>query len=125
MALVPRLAPLAFDWIILVLLIHGPIFDFERFQWLCRILEFSYFAGFYLWRGATPMGLIFGLRVVRLDGRPLDPPTLAVRGITAAFGALAAGIGYFWCAWDPGKQTWHDKLAGTVVVKTSKSATLV
>ena len=124
-ALVPRLAPLAFDWIILVLLIHGPIFDFERFQWICRLLEFSYFAGFYYWRGATPMGLIFGLRVVRLDGRPLDLPTLAVRGVAAAFGAMAAGIGYFWCAWDPEKQTWHDKLAGTVVVKTSKSATLV
>ena len=124
-ALVPRLAPLAFDWIILVLLIHGPIFDFDRFQWICRLIEFSYFAGFYYWRGATPMGLIFGLRVVRLDGRPLDFPTLAVRGVAAAFGAMAAGIGYFWCAWDPEKQTWHDKLAGTVVVKTSKSATLV
>jgi uncharacterized RDD family membrane protein YckC len=124
-ALVPRLAPLAFDWIILTLLIHGPIFDFDRFQWICRLIEFSYFAGFYYWRGATPMGLIFGLRVVRLDGRPLDFPTMAVRGVAAAFGAMAAGIGYFWCAWDPEKQTWHDKLAGTVVVKTSKSATLV
>ncbi len=124
-ALVPRLAPLAFDWIILSLMIHGPIFDFDRFQWICRLIEFSYFAGFYYWRGATPMGLIFGLRVVRLDGRPLDFPTLAVRGVAAAFGAMAAGIGYFWCAWDPEKQSWHDKLAGTVVVKTSRSSTLV
>lgn len=27
------------------------------------------------------------------------------------------GLGYFWAGWDKRKQTWHDKLAGTVVVR--------
>ena len=71
------------------------------------------------------MGLIFGLRVVRLDGRPLDLPCVLVRGVAAGVGAVAAGIGYFWCAWDPEQQTWHDKLAGTVVVKTNRTTSLV
>lgn len=123
--LAPRLLPLFFDWMIVAALIHGPILDLSRHRLLCSFLELAYFAGFYLWRGATPMGLIFGLRVVRLDGRPLDLPCVLVRGVAAGVGAVAAGIGYFWCAWDPEQQTWHDKLAGTVVVKTSRTTSLV
>ncbi len=123
--LAPRLLPLFFDWLIISALIFGPILDLTRHDWLCGFLELGYFAGFYLWRGATPMGLIFGLRVVRLDGRPLDIPCVLVRGVAAGVGAVAAGIGYFWCAWDPEKQTWHDKLAGTVVVKTNRTTSLV
>ena len=37
--------------------------------------------------------------------------------------AEASGIpcflGYFWMLWDSEKQTWHDKMAITVVVPTS------
>ena len=29
---------------------------------------------------------------------------------------IALGLGYLWAAWDPQKQSWHDKLARTVVV---------
>jgi uncharacterized RDD family membrane protein YckC len=28
-------------------------------------------------------------------------------------------IGYLWMLYDPEKQTWHDKVAGTFVVPTS------
>jgi uncharacterized RDD family membrane protein YckC len=28
-------------------------------------------------------------------------------------------LGYLWMLWDKEKQTWHDKLATTVVVPTS------
>ncbi len=27
-------------------------------------------------------------------------------------------LGYLWAAWDDNKQTWHDKIAGTYVVRT-------
>ena len=30
---------------------------------------------------------------------------------------LVLGVGYLWAIWDKDKQTWHDKLAGTVVVR--------
>jgi uncharacterized RDD family membrane protein YckC len=30
--------------------------------------------------------------------------------------ALPLFLGYFWMIWDGEKQTWHDKLVGTVVV---------
>jgi uncharacterized RDD family membrane protein YckC len=31
--------------------------------------------------------------------------------------ALPLFLGFLWAAWDPKKQTWHDKLAGTYVVR--------
>jgi uncharacterized RDD family membrane protein YckC len=31
-------------------------------------------------------------------------------------------IGFIWVAFDPRKQGWHDKLAGTVVVRSKKTA---
>jgi uncharacterized RDD family membrane protein YckC len=30
---------------------------------------------------------------------------------------LALLLGYLWMLWDPNKQTWHDKVAQSVVVK--------
>jgi uncharacterized RDD family membrane protein YckC len=30
---------------------------------------------------------------------------------------LVLFLGYFWAAWDRKRQTWHDKIAGTYVVK--------
>ena len=34
---------------------------------------------------------------------------------------IPLGLGFLWVAFDPKKQAWHDKLAGTVVVKVSRS----
>ena len=31
--------------------------------------------------------------------------------------AIPLLLGYFWMLWDPKKQTWHDKLVSTIVVK--------
>lgn len=30
---------------------------------------------------------------------------------------IVLGLGYLWMIWDKNKQTWHDKMAGTVVIK--------
>jgi uncharacterized RDD family membrane protein YckC len=27
------------------------------------------------------------------------------------------GLRYFWAIWDPDNQAWHDKIAGTLVVR--------
>jgi uncharacterized RDD family membrane protein YckC len=37
----------------------------------------------------------------------------------------AAGLGFFWIAFDPEKQAWHDKIAGTVVVRGAGARSLV
>jgi uncharacterized RDD family membrane protein YckC len=28
-------------------------------------------------------------------------------------------MGYMWMLWDPERQTWHDKMAGSIVVRVS------
>jgi uncharacterized RDD family membrane protein YckC len=36
-----------------------------------------------------------------------------------------AGLGFIWIAIDPEKQSWHDKIAGTVVVRATRHASLL
>jgi len=83
--------------------------------------------GALLWKfkGATIGGIIFGLKVVRLDGRPVDWPTAIVRALACFISLIALGLGFIWIAFDPEKQGWHDKIAGTVVVKLPKGTSLV
>jgi hypothetical protein len=83
--------------------------------------------GAILWklRGATVGGIIFGLKVVRVDGRPPEWVTMIVRSLACFFSLIVVGLGFFWIAFDPEKQGWHDKIAGTVVVKLPKGVSLV
>jgi len=61
--------------------------------------------------------MICGLRVVRLDDRPIEWETAIVRAL-ACFLSTVLFLGFFWIAFDAEKQAWHDKIAGTVVVRT-------
>ncbi|HEX3838834.1 MAG TPA: RDD family protein [Steroidobacteraceae bacterium] len=83
--------------------------------------------GAVMWkvRGTTIGGIVFDLHVVRLDSRPLDWPTVCVRALGCILSLCALGLGFFCIGIDPGKQAWHDKLAGTIVVRVPKSNPLV
>lgn len=108
------------DWVLLGMAIGW--FNLDRLQ---PVLVLGYFVGLWVWRQTTVGGIILRLRVARLDGRPIDVATALVRAFGALFGGLALGLGYFWSGWDPEKQGWHDKIAGTVVVKVPKTQSLV
>jgi uncharacterized RDD family membrane protein YckC len=87
---------------------------------LSQLLSIAYYVGFWTWRGQTPGMMLLGLRVAReSDG---TPPGLA-RAILRYVGYLVSGfvlfIGFIWIAFDSRKQGWHDKIAGTVVVRRS------
>jgi hypothetical protein len=70
-----------------------------------------------LFKGRTPGKRLLGIRVVRLDGKPI--------GWWAAFnrfGGYAASIftgllGFFEMFWDPNRQALHDRIASTVVIR--------
>jgi uncharacterized RDD family membrane protein YckC len=83
--------------------------------------------GALMWKikGTTIGGILFNLRVVRLDGRELDWPTVVVRALSCFLSLIALGLGFIWMAFDPEHQAWHDKIAGTVVVITPKGVPLV
>jgi uncharacterized RDD family membrane protein YckC len=83
--------------------------------------------GAVMWklRGSTIGGIVFDLRVVRLDGREVDWETAIVRALGCFLSLAVAGLGFFWIAFDDAKQAWHDKIAGTVVVRVAKGTPLV
>lgn len=85
----------------------------------------AYHIGMWAWRGTTLGGIVFSLRIVRLDGRPFDITTAVVRFIGGALSLVIAGLGFFWASWNPEKQSWHDMIAGTIVVKTPRATPLV
>jgi len=89
------------------------------------IVALAYFAGLWAWKGTTIGGIVLKLQVVRHDGGPLTFLVALVRGLAAAFSAVVFFLGFFWIGWDREKQGWHDKIAGTVVVRVPRSAPLV
>ena len=89
------------------------------------LLALAYFAGMWTWKGTTVGGIVLGLKVVRLDGQPVTLVVALVRALAAAFSAFVLFLGFLWVAWDPDKQGWHDKIAGTVVVRMPRGTPLV
>ena len=83
--------------------------------------------GALMWklRGTTVGGLVFHLQVVRVDGRPINWETAIVRALSCFLSMVVAGLGFFWIAFDSGKQGWHDKIAGTAVVRVPRAMPLV
>jgi uncharacterized RDD family membrane protein YckC len=76
-------------------------------------------------KGTTIGGIICGLRVVRIDDRPLDWSVAIVRGLSAFLSLVVLGLGFIWVAFDDDKQSWHDKIAGTTIVKVPKGTPLL
>jgi uncharacterized RDD family membrane protein YckC len=80
-----------------------------------------------LWRmrGTTIGGIILGLKVVRLDDRPMDWVTAVVRALACFLSLVVVFLGFIWVAFDPEKQSWHDKIAGTIVVRVPRGLSLI
>ncbi|HEY0746247.1 MAG TPA: RDD family protein [Steroidobacteraceae bacterium] len=83
--------------------------------------------GAVMWklRGTTIGGIVFDLHVVRLDGRPIDWETAIVRALGCFLSMFVVFLGFIWIAFDHNNQAWHDKIAGTVVVRAKRTAPLV
>lgn len=73
---------------------------------------------FWLLKQATPGKLAVSARVVdATTGNSISVGQAIGRYVAYFVAALPLGLGIFWVAMDPKKQGWHDKLAGTVVVR--------
>jgi uncharacterized RDD family membrane protein YckC len=98
-------------------LVDGPPWAF--------LVALAYFAGMWAWKGTTVGGIVLGLKVVRLDGQPVTFVVALVRALACLLSMFVFFLGFLWIAWDREKQGWHDKIAGTVVVRHSKNMPLV
>jgi uncharacterized RDD family membrane protein YckC len=100
-------------------LIQGPV-DF-LLSWVAPAIAVLLFWKF---RQATPGKMASSLRIV--DARTGDKPNTrqwVTRYLGYAVAAIPLFVGLIWVAFDPRKQGWHDKLAGTVVIRKKKGAT--
>jgi uncharacterized RDD family membrane protein YckC len=89
------------------------------------LVALAYFAGMWAWKGTTIGGIVLNLKVVRQDDQPVTFAVALVRGLAAAFSAIVLFLGFFWIIWDAEKQSWHDKIAGTVVVRLPRGMPLM
>jgi uncharacterized RDD family membrane protein YckC len=90
-----------------------------QYQGLSILFEAAYFT--YFWsaagKGQTLGSRALKIRVVKTDGTYLDYPGAFLRYIGFAIACAVFLIGVIWAAFDAQKQGWHDKIAGTYVVK--------
>ena len=85
---------------------------------LILVWDIGYFVYFWSSSGQTPGKMIMGIKVVSVDGGPVSVGKAIVRLIGYAISGIVIYLGFLWIIWDKEKQGWHDKIAGTYVVKT-------
>jgi uncharacterized RDD family membrane protein YckC len=73
---------------------------------------------FWAERQATPGKLVLGLRIIDAEtGQTPRFGRLVLRYLGYLLSAIPLFLGYFWMLWDGRRQTWHDKIGGTLVVR--------
>ncbi|SRR6266851_317936 len=89
-------------------------------QTLLGIIYFTYFwSASSLWPGQTVGDKLLNLRVIKTDGTDLTIVQAFIRYVGLVISFIVIFIGVIWVAFDPNKQGWHDKIAGTYVIKTA------
>jgi uncharacterized RDD family membrane protein YckC len=116
-----RLGATLLDAIPIVLLV-GVLFEAPE---ALLVVWFVYHVALWTWKGTTIGGIVFGLKIVRTDGRSINFAVALVRALSAFLSAAVLLLGFFWAGWSADKQSWHDKIAGTVVVRFPKGMALV
>jgi len=89
------------------------------------LVALAYFAGMWAWKATTIGGIVLGIKVARVDAQEITFTIALVRALAAAFSAVVLFLGFLWILWDKDRQGWHDRIAGTVVVKLPKGTPLV
>ncbi len=117
-----RVAAFALDCLLVG--IANALLDLNRHDGFFFLLLLGYHIAFWAWRGTTLGGIICSLRVIRTHGAELRAADAVVRGLSSVFSIAALGIGCLWMLQDPEGQMWHDKIAGTLVVKVPRDLVL-
>jgi uncharacterized RDD family membrane protein YckC len=93
--------------------------------WWVSLIALVFFYGYFLimtaTTGQTLFKIIFGIKVIRYDGKCPELLTAFLRqclGYCLSLGVIFLGL--LWSAWDPRRQGWHDKLARTYVVNKNE-----
>jgi uncharacterized RDD family membrane protein YckC len=85
-------------------------------QTLLGVAYFCYFWSSY-GKGQTIGMRALNIKVIKKDGSQLDLVGAFLRYVGFIISCVVFFIGVIWAAFDAEKQGWHDKIAGTYVVK--------
>jgi uncharacterized RDD family membrane protein YckC len=93
--------------------------DLVRGNGLSTLLGLAYYL--YFWssygHGQTLGNRALNIRVVKTNGSELTLMDAFIRYVGLILSFICLFIGVIWVAFDANKQGWHDKIAGTYVVR--------
>lgn len=77
--------------------------------------------GYSVWMlgtyGQTVGMMILKIKILKESDSKITYKDAILRYFASILSAIALFLGYLWMIWDEKKQTWHDHIAKTVVVK--------
>ncbi len=82
------------------------------------LIDLAYY--WYFWtrnNGQSPGKMLMNIRVVKIDGSALEDGDAIARFIGYVISCVVICLGFIWVLFDEKNQGWHDKMAGTYVVK--------
>ena len=99
-------------------------------SFLVQIGAFAWQIGYYwyFWtrrNGQTPGKFAMGILVVKADGSELSDTDAVIRAIGYYVSSIVCALGFIWAIFDKNKQGWHDKLAGTYVIRKDSTREFV
>lgn len=66
--------------------------------------------------GQTVGKIIMGIKLIATDGTPVTGGVAFLRLVAVILSLLPLGAGFFWAAISRKRTTWHDMVAGTIVI---------
>ncbi len=87
------------------------------FQFYLLLVFGLFFVWFWI-RGGQTLGMrAWHIQVRRANGKRLTLGRAVVRFCAALLSLIPLGLGFWWILIDPQRRAWHDRIAGTVVVR--------
>jgi len=116
----PRVGASLIDTLLAVVVL-GPLFWFafgNTDAWPTNFVYAAVVIAFWLYKQATPGKMVISARVVDAQtGGKISGGQAVGRYLAYIVSTVPLCLGFIWVAFDSKKQGWHDKLAGTVVVR--------
>ncbi len=81
------------------------------------ILSLVYFTYFHSVTGQSIGKEVLKIKAIQTSGEPLNVKIAFIRWGGYFISGLAMNLGFLWVLFDKNKQGWHDKIAGTYIVK--------
>ena len=87
-----------------------------------NVLSFILGLAYSVWMlsnySATVGMMVLKIKITKENGGKVTYQDAILRYFASILSGLVLLLGYLWMIWDSKKQTWHDKLTKTVVIKS-------